>query len=217
MPRSRVWITGANGLIGNYFRHVAAPARAYALLPLTRADLDLTDPRAIQRAAAQAQPDVIIHCAALTRTGACEQDPARAWKTNVEAVQYLSEAAPAAYFVLFSTDLVFDGRSGNYREDAAVNPLTVYGRTKVAAEALLSGRPQTLIIRTSLNGGTSATGDRGFNEELRRAWQRGMIPRLFRDEYRCPMAAEVTARAVWELIEQRVNGLRHVAGSERLS
>jgi dTDP-4-dehydrorhamnose reductase len=74
-----------------------------------------------------------------------------------------------------------------------------------------------MIIRTSLNGGTSPTGDRGFNEQMRRAWQAGQTVKLFTDEYRSPIPAEVTAHAIWELTCQGRTGLYHVAGSEKLS
>jgi dTDP-4-dehydrorhamnose reductase len=113
--------------------------------------------------------------------------------------------------------LVFDGRTGNYDEAAPVNPLSVYAETKAAAELIIRANPKHTVIRTSLNGGASPTGDRGFNEQMRRAWQAGQTLRLFTDEFRCPIAAEVTARAVWELAARNEPGLYHVAGSERLS
>ncbi len=81
----------------------------------------------------------------------------------------------------------------------------------------MRANPKHLIIRTSLNGGTSPTGNRGFNEVIRRAWQAGQVVKLFTDEVRSPIAAEVTARAVWELANQGQTGVYHVAGSERLS
>ncbi|MCX6926730.1 MAG: sugar nucleotide-binding protein, partial [Verrucomicrobia bacterium] len=63
----------------------------------------------------------------------------------------------------------------------------------------------------------SPTGDRGFNEQMRRAWQTGKTLSLFTDEFRSPIAAEVTAQAIWELVAQNKPGLYHVAGNERLS
>ena len=78
-------------------------------------------------------------------------------------------------------------------------------------------RTHHTVIRTSLNGGRSPTGDRGFNEQLRKAWALGKSLTLFTDEFRCPIAAEVTARAVWELLAHNSRGLFHLAGAERLS
>jgi dTDP-4-dehydrorhamnose reductase len=93
----------------------------------------------------------------------------------------------------------------------------MYAETKVAAERVMLANPKHTVIRTSLNGGTSPTGDRGFNEEMRRAWQAGQTLRLFTDEFRSPIAAEETARAIWELAARSRPGLYHVGGSERLS
>ena len=106
---------------------------------------------------------------------------------------------------------------GNYDEDDQPCPLSVYAQTKIAAEQIVLANPRHSVVRISLNGGASRTGDRGFNEEMRRAWQAGRRLNLFRDEYRCPMAAVVTARAIWELAARNKPGIYHLAGSERLS
>jgi dTDP-4-dehydrorhamnose reductase len=68
-----------------------------------------------------------------------------------------------------------------------------------------------------LNGGKSPRGDSGFNEQLRRDWQAGKVPKFFGDEFRSPLPAVATARATWELLNSRATGLFHVAGAERLS
>jgi dTDP-4-dehydrorhamnose reductase len=72
-------------------------------------------------------------------------------------------------------------------------------------------------MRISLTGGTSRTGDRGFNEELKNAWRAGRALDLFTDEYRCPMPVEVPAKAVWELALKNARGLYHLNGAEKLS
>ena len=184
---------------------------------LTRAQLDLTDFDAVRRLFSEDKPELIIHCAALTRTPACQQNPALARVLNVEATEVLAELAADIPFIFFSTDLVFDGRKGNYVETDTVNPLNVYAETKAEAEQIVLCNPRHTVIRTSLNFGASPSGDRSFNEELRRAWQAGKTLRLFRDEFRCPIAAPVTAQAVWCLVLQKRPGLYHLAGSERLS
>jgi dTDP-4-dehydrorhamnose reductase len=159
----------------------------------------------------------VIHCAALANTPQCEKDPALARKLNIDVTAHLAGISANIPFLMFSTDLVFDGRAGNYDESAAVNPLNVYAETKAEAECIVLASPKHTVVRTSLNFGASPTGDRAFNEQLRRAAARGETLTLFTDEFRCPIPALVTARAVWELVAGNPPGLYHIAGSERLS
>jgi len=212
------WVTGAGGLIGNYLVQLAPTcAPGWRVRGLTRADLDLTDFGAVRRALAADHPALVIHCAALSRSPECEANPSLARRVNVEVTRTLAELGATASLVLFSTDLVFDGRQGSYDETAVPNPLNVYAQTKAEAERAVLPHARHLVIRTSLNGGTSPTGDRAFNEEMRRAWRAGRTLRLFTDEYRSPIHASVTARAVWELALAGATGVYHVAGAERLS
>ncbi|MBI2928230.1 MAG: SDR family oxidoreductase [Verrucomicrobia bacterium] len=214
----RAWITGAGGLIGHALVHTAPQfAPGWQIIGLTRQQLDLADFVAVREAFHRDRPQLIIHCAALSRSPACQADPARARKLNVEVTAALAELAADIPLVFFSSDLVFDGCKGNYAETDPVSPLSVYGETKAAAEQVVLSNPRHTVIRTSLNGGTSPSGDRGFNEEMRRAWQQGKTLTLFTDEFRSPIPAVVTARAVWELVGRDQPGLYHLAGRERLS
>jgi dTDP-4-dehydrorhamnose reductase len=212
------WITGAHGLIGHQIC-LAAPAHSRDWLPrpLTRGELDLADFAAVTRLFHAEQPALVIHSAALSKTAACEADPALARKLNVDVTRHLAELAAEIPFFFLSSDLVFDGRLGNYDESAALNPLNVYGGTKAAAEQVVLANPRHTVVRTSLNGGVSPTGDRGFNEEMRRAWEEGRTLNLFADEFRSPIPASATARAIWELAARNQPGLYNVAGSQRLS
>jgi dTDP-4-dehydrorhamnose reductase len=216
--RPRAWITGAAGLIGNYLVQTASRfAPGWRVRGLTRAQLDLLDFDAVRRAFREQRPQLVIHCAAMSRSPECQQTPTLARQLNVDATANLAELAADIPFVFCSTDLVFDGCKGDYVETDAVNPLNVYAETKVAAERFLQTRPRSLIVRLAINGGRSPTGDRGFNELMRLAWQRGEMTNLFTDEFRCPIPAVVTARAIWELVNQRQTGLFHLGGGEKLS
>lgn len=212
------WVTGAAGLIGSYAVRVAgAVAPGWRVRGLTRFQVDLADRQALEAAFAADRPSLVIHCAALTRNPACTADPGLARRQNVEVTQALVECCDTTPLVFLSTDLVFDGRQGAYTETDLPHPLSVYAETKAEAEQVVLRHRGNLVIRTSLNGGTSPTGDRGFNEQLRRAWIEGREPGLFTDEYRAPIFAGVTAQAVWALALQGAAGLYHVAGRERLS
>ncbi len=212
------WITGAGGLIGHHLILTAAQwGASWQVTGLTREQLDLTEANQVRAQFKRHHPQLVIHCAALSRSPACQAHPALARKINVEATALLTELAADIPFIFLSTDLVFDGRAGNYEEDAAVNPLSVYGETKVQAERIVLSNPKHLVFRCSLNGGISPTGDRGFNEQLRRSWQEGQTPTLFTDEYRSPLPAAETAHALWSIAANNQPGLYHLAGAERLS
>jgi dTDP-4-dehydrorhamnose reductase len=218
MNHGPVWITGAGGLIGNYLVQTASQfAPNVPVQGLTRTQLELTDFDLVRRAYTRQRPRSIIHCAALSRSPDAEANPRLARKLNVEVTALLADLAAGTPLFFFSSDLVFDGRAGNYDEAARVNPLSVYGETKAAAEAIVLANPNHTVIRTSLNGGVSPTGDRGFNEQLKRAWQAGQTVRLFTDELRSPIPALVTASITWQLFLRNQPGLYHVAGKERLS
>ena len=213
-----VWITGAGGLIGSYLAQPTSRALLQCrVIPLTRRELELTDYSAVRQRFSQDRPDIIIHCAALSRSPECQANPAKARHLNVEVTANLAELAADIPLFFFSTDLVFDGQTGYYDETSAVHPLSVYARTKVAAEQIVLSNPRHTVIRTSLNGGKSPTGDRGFNEQLRKVWEAGKTMTLFTDEFRSPIAAALTARIVWRLVQADSPGLYHLAGGERMS
>jgi dTDP-4-dehydrorhamnose reductase len=136
----------------------------------------------------------------------------------VGVTKHLAELASDIPFVFFSTDLVFDGQKGDYAEADAPNPLHVYGETKLAAEENVLKNSRHLVVRTTINAGPSPNGRRAFDEQLRHSLQtagQGMV--LFADEFRCPIPAVETARAVWDLVQKGCAGIYHVAGAEKLS
>ena len=217
--QNRVWITGANGLIGNYLVQTAPRfVPSWHVRALTRADFDLLDFAAVRREFEIDQPRLVIHCAAITNVADAQKNPEHARRVNVEVTKLLAELSSEISFAFFSTDLIFDGLKGNYTETDTRHPLHLYGETKVAAEEIVLKNSRHLVVRTSINGGASLTGGRSFNEQLRRALQQarqGMT--LFTDEFRSPLPAVETARAVWELAQKNCTGIFHVAGTEKLS
>src|SRR5256885_12893080 len=113
----KVWITGAGGLIGSYLVESAKKhAPGWEVTPLRREGLDLENRKAVEALCAQTRPELIIHCAGLTQSGPCEQNPELARRLNVEVTRTLSELGSEIRLFFFSTDLVFDGLKGNYEE-----------------------------------------------------------------------------------------------------
>ena len=120
---NRIWITGAGGLIGSYLLR-AAPcfATGATVVGLTRAHFDLTDSVAVRAEFRRQNPQLVIHCAALSKSPECQANPGLARKLNVAVTALLAELAADIPLVFLSTDLVFDGRAGHYDEAAPVNP-----------------------------------------------------------------------------------------------
>ena len=212
------WITGAGGLIGSHIARTAAVhAPGWRVRGLTRGDFDLTDFPEVRRQFEADLPELVVHCAAMSDPEACETQLTQTRLVNREATFFLSGLAQDIPMIFFSSDLVFDGRHGNYTEEDEPSPLSVYARCKAEAEALVMANPLHTIVRTSLTAGKSPNGNRGIEEQLRLHWARGDTVKLFADEYRCPIPAEVTARAIWELALAKRPGIYHLAGSERMS
>jgi len=212
------WITGAGGLIGNYLVQTAPKlASRWRVRALAREQFDLLDFETVKREFQKDKPQLVIHCAAITAVGEAQKNPALARRMNVEMTKCLAGLSSEIQFVFFSTDLIFDGRKGNYTETDPANPLHVYGETKAATEELVLKNPRHLVVRTSLNYGASRAGNRSFNEQLKLSLQNSTGMKMFTDEFRSPIPAAETARAVWELVEKNRAGIYNVAGAEKLS
>ncbi|MDH5724723.1 MAG: SDR family oxidoreductase, partial [Nitrospira sp.] len=183
----RVIITGAAGLIGQYFVKTAARwASGWEVHGLTRADLDLTDFSSVERTWARLKPNAVIHCAALSRTKDCEQQPQLARRINVAATAHLARLSKDIPFIFLSSGEVFDGRRGWYREEDEAIPINFYGKTKREAEQLVLQNPRHTVVRIVLTAGTSQNGDRSFVEDMCRTARSGHPLTLFSDELRCP-------------------------------
>jgi dTDP-4-dehydrorhamnose reductase len=216
--RPRAIVTGAGGLIGQYLVESASRwAPGWSVQGLTRTQLDLTDQSAVTSTFHRYPPQLVIHCAALSRTTDCERDPETAKRINVDVTSLLSQLAGNAGFIFLSSGEVFDGLRGWYDESADPNPINVYGRTKLEAERMVLQNPLHTVVRIVLTAGTSPSGHRSFVEDMSRAAKRGKDLILYADEFRCPLPAGVIARVLWELVRQDKPGLYHLGGSERLS
>ena len=214
----RAIITGATGLIGQYLVKTATRwAPGWDVQGLTRAELDLTEMLKVEARVHALKPDLLIHCAALSRTKACEQDPEQARRINVEATAHLAQLSQDIPFIFLSSGEVFDGRTGWYGETDEPNPINVYGQTKLEAEQVIIQNPRHSVVRIVLTAGTSETGNRSFVEDMCRAAKADKDVTLYVDEFRCPLPAVVIARVIWELVDRRQPGLYHLGGSERLS
>jgi dTDP-4-dehydrorhamnose reductase len=173
----------------------------------------------VREAFRQARPDLILHAAALARPADCQRDPERARRINAEGTAVLAELAvqSGTRLLLVSTDLVFDGEQGWYREQDLPAPLSVYGESKVAAETVALAVPRGAVIRVSLLFGPSLTGRPSFFDEQVTALRTGQPITLFTDEWRTPLSLVTAARALMSLARSDFTGLLHLGGPQRLS
>jgi dTDP-4-dehydrorhamnose reductase len=147
----KILITGANGQLGKHFRDVSKNS-SDTFLFTDIAELDITQEDAVFEFFEKNTPNVLINCAAYTAVDKAENDFARAYLINRNAVQILVNACRAfnCFFIHISTDYVFDGDSEELlTENSPVHPQSVYGKSKLAGEQVLQNLEQHLIIRTS--------------------------------------------------------------------
>jgi dTDP-4-dehydrorhamnose reductase len=181
--------------------------------------VDLTDGDATLRALAAADPEVIIHAAALSRAEEVRRDPARGHAVNVEATRRLAQwcTEHSRRLVHTSSDLVFSGSRAWNREDDPATPIMAYGRTKRAAEPLVLAVPRGLVTRLSLLYGPTRSGRAAYYDNAVDALRRGEPQTFFEDEFRTPLDLATAALALARLAATEARGVVHVAGRERAS
>lgn len=201
----KVLITGARGQLG---RALIATAPEGAVLDATDvAELDICDAAAVAAHLAATRPDLVINAAAYTAVDRAESDEAAAHRINAEAVGNLARAAgdTGARLVHVSTDFVFDGRQSTpYAPDAAPNPLSAYGRTKLAGEQAAGA--EALIVRTAWV--YAAQGGNFVHTMLRLMAERDQL-RVVADQIGTPTHATGLAEAIWSLAARDARGIFH--------
>jgi dTDP-4-dehydrorhamnose reductase len=230
----KIMVTGSNGLLGQKLIHQLANRPDVTLLATARGNnrlkqqsgyaytsLDITDGAAVLALCQSWQPDAIIHTAAMTQVDDCEDQQAACWELNVTAVDHLIRAAEAvnAHLVHLSTDFIFDGAAGPYDETAAPNPLSFYGKSKLAAEKLLlESSISYSIIRTVLVYGVAEDMSRS-NIVLwaKGALEKGQPLRIVSDQFRTPTLAEDLAQGCILAAMKRAQGIYNISGKDQMS
>lgn len=177
--------------------------------------LDLTDIAATEGLIEEVEPDWVVCPGGLTAVDYCETHPDEAMAVNRDAPGAAARAAAkrGAGFVFFSTDYVFDGTAGPYAEDDPVNPLSVYGRSKLEGERrAVEENPRTIVIRTTVVYGPEPQGKNSVYQMLKRA-SNGEPIRAPRDQITNPTYNVDLAAATVELIEGGFRGVVHVGGA----
>lgn len=223
----RVFIAGASGLVGgqclkyfiqkgwdvkgSYFSYPVDGLVYFNTLEADENNFDL----------AAWKPDVIVHCGALTHVDYCETNVEESYLKTVKSTETLVAIAKqiGAGFVYFSTDYVFDGISGPYKEDDPVAPLSVYGRHKLEGEQLvLREIENALVLRVTNIYGDEARG-KNFVARIVSQIEEGkeLTLKLPYDQFAHPTNAADLARALYLLLRDGKRGIYHLGGTDYMN
>jgi dTDP-4-dehydrorhamnose reductase len=225
---TRLLITGASGLLGSHLIleamddiEIIAVSHSSVMAGdfLQNVRMDLLQPEATDQLLEQFSPDWVVNCAALTDVDACEQDPGRARALNRDMPEKLARASAArnVKLVHISTDAVFDGKAGNYTEDALPQPVNEYGRSKLEGERMvLSADPHALVLRTNFFGWSPGKKSSLF-EWFYRGLKAGELRPGFCDVFVSLLSATYLAELILRLLHTDLKGLYHLASSDCVS
>lgn len=231
----RVLITGANGLLGQELVRLMSRFPEYDVLATSRdADprfsggscgytpLDVTSPGDVRDLFQNFAPTVVINCAAMTNVDQCEGDRDACWRTNVDAVEMLARncQAAGARLIQLSTDFIFDGQGGPYRESDRPNPLNFYAKSKLAAENAVrgAGLDKWAIARTVLVYGAGE----GLSRSNVALWiidalSKGKEVQVVTDQWRSPTYTPDLASGIERIVRFEKTGTYHLSGREYMS
>ncbi len=201
--KKTILVTGANGQLGSEMQTIALDYSAYDFLFVTRNELPIDDEAALEKYFSKHRIDYCVNCAAYTAVDKAETETEKAFLINGAAVGNLAKycKAQGAVFIHISTDYVFDGTSTNpYKEEDTVNPVNLYGASKLMGEELaILNNPNSIIIRTSWV--YSSSGNNFVKTMLRLMKERESI-QVVSDQMGCPTYAADLASAIMQIIEQ---------------
>ena len=217
----KILLTGVNGQVGHSLK---TKLFNFEVVALSREQLDLTKAHDIKRVVREIKPDLIINPAAYTAVDKAESEPELAYAINATAAQTLAEEAAKlnAALIHFSTDYVYDGsKASPYVETDNVNPVSIYGKSKLAGEDAIRavGLPH-LILRTSWVYG--AYGKNFLKTILRLASERDAL-RIVGDQFGAPTSSDSISEGViqliqaWQPSEQSQTGIVHFTNTGETS
>ena len=229
---AKILITGANGLLGQKTAQVFAAETTHQLILTDIQDkgedtrgleyfsLDITKKDEVKERVRDHSPSVIINCAAYTNVDGCETEKLLSWRVNVDAVKHfiIASRIHSSKIIHVSTDYVFDGRLGNYDESSKPNPLSYYGKGKLASEnALMTSGVKNAIVRTMIIYGTGVNLRLNFALWLIEKLKNKEPVNIVDDQFGQPTIVDDIALALLRITERDKTGLYHVCGSEYIS
>jgi dTDP-4-dehydrorhamnose reductase len=230
----KIFVTGANGFLGQHLVKllldkncvVIATGRGPSRLLFQNAtykyfDVDIRDEIGLENIMLAEKPDMVIHTAAMTRVDDCELNQDESFKINVLGTSFALRHAEkfSNHFIHVSTDFVFDGAKGNYKEDDATGFVNWYGFTKIEAEQLVSrAKIPWSIVRTCLVYGNALYGTRNnIISWVKEKLEKGEKIKVVDDQVRTPTYVEDLAKGIISIVEKNAGGIFHISGKDILT
>ena len=217
-----ILLTGAYGQVGTALRRTFYDKNDFNLILSslripkgeTGISLDVRNKVSINEIFKSFDIDIIIHLAALTDVDECEKNPKKAKEININGTKNFCENFDG-YFIYISTDYVFDGKDGPYSENDPVNPINIYGSTKLEAEkAVLSKSGDNLIMRSNVIYDYNMNSKASFLNWVIESLENKKKIKVVNDQYNNPTYAESLATAIYKSIKKYLNGVVHWADEE---
>jgi len=220
---SRILVTGSTGMLGqDIYKTLSSDYDVFGVdiqasltVPEEKQILgDLTDAEFLEQTLKEVKPEVIIHCAAIVDLRKCEDDRPFVDRLHLDVTSQL--VAYGAKVVFISTDSVFDGKTGDYREDDRIAPLNYYGESKWKGEEMVRRNPNHLILRTNIFGFTCPFKG-SISEWALSSFQNSERIFGFTDIYFNTIYTKHLADIIGKLLHRRVKGTLHAASRNSLS
>lgn len=230
----KILITGSNGLLGQKLVKLIHDKQEFELIATARgenriietkgfeyASMDITNREEVEKVIGHYQPDFVIHTAAMTNVDQCETEQEACIDLNVNAVQYICDACEKfdAHLIALSTDFIFDGEDGPYDENAAPNPVSFYGDSKLKGEEIvLKSTCKWAIARTILVYGITE----GMSRSNIILWVKSNLEakkdiHVVTDQFRSPTLAEDLAMGCYLIAKKEAEGVFNISGKEVLT
>lgn len=210
----KILTTGSNGFLGTKLMSILS--KKFNVIGIDR-ESDITKNEVIDKIK-RIKPDIIIHAAAYTDVDECEIEKEKCYDVNVNGTKNIIEAAKLinAKIIYISTDFVFDGKKGNYKEEDTLNPINYYSKTKFEAEELVKKNSNYLIIRSAVLYGYNNKNDNfNFVEWVIENLKGDNKIKIVNDQINSPTLIDDICYSIIKLINQ--TGIFNVAGSESIS
>jgi len=226
LVKLKVLVTGSAGLVGRQVvKDLSNSHQVFSCYNESKPEygdsvkMDLKNREMISSILTEKKPDIVIHLGAMTGVDLCEKEKTSASEINTKATEIIAKECSKlnSFLVYVSTDYVFDGNLGMYKEDDVTNPLGFYGKSKLEGEKVVQNfSTNWCIARTSTPFGLHST-KKSFPMWVIENLQKQKQIDVLTDQFTSPTYVPNLSRMLIEISERRITGIIHVAGASKTS